>query len=175
MIKKVVILSELDNLKIEVSDDGNIYSLDKLKVRKNGRYDNRRGKKLSPKIDKYGYEKVSLTNNGKRKEYSVHRLVAMAFIPNLENKPTINHKNGIKTDNRIENLEWATHKEQTRHAIDTGLLKISLNGLKKSNAQRRKAIVYKGRKYESIADACRCERVNYRTIKKYGKLVMHNE
>jgi hypothetical protein len=56
-----------------------------------------------------------------QKSYKLHRLLAIQYIPNPENKPFINHKNGSKNDNRLENLEWVTAKENTRHAWDNNL------------------------------------------------------
>ena len=64
-----------------------------------------------------GYVKVSL---GKGNQKQVHRLVAQAFIPNPENKPNVNHINGITSDNRVENLEWCTQAENVNHAKETG-------------------------------------------------------
>ena len=75
-----------------------------------------------------GYALVFLYKKDKsRKAVTVHRLVANAFIPNPENKPQVNHKNGLKTDNQIDNLEWATSSEDRQHAYDIGL-KVAPNG-----------------------------------------------
>lgn len=63
--------------------------------------------------DKDGYEMVNLKKNGKHSTKKVHRLVANAFIPNLENKPLVDHINGIRDDNRVENLRWFTSKENS--------------------------------------------------------------
>jgi len=70
------------------------------------------------------YFKVLLQKNKTRKNKLVHRLVAEAFIQNLENKPCVNHKNGIKTDNRAENLEWVTYRDNIINALENGLTPI---------------------------------------------------
>jgi len=82
----------------------------------------RRGNKiLTPILMNTGYLSQSLSHNGKQKHQNVHRLVAKAFIPNPENKGFVNHKDGKKTNNKAENLEWVTFAENCKHAYDSGL------------------------------------------------------
>lgn len=64
---------------------------------------------------------VKLSKQGQRTHISVHRLVALSFIPNPEKKPQVNHKDANKGNNHVSNLEWATSKENIRHSIDNGL------------------------------------------------------
>jgi len=70
-------------------------------------------------LDDWWYPTINLCNKWKRGTYKTHRLVAIEFIPNPENKPCVNHKNGIKTDCRAVNLEWCTYSENARHSIRT--------------------------------------------------------
>lgn len=105
----------------EVSNTGFVRSIDRLitnqKQGKGPVVRFRKGQILSPSADKNGYKGLTLCDNGKRYyKAKVHRLVAQAFIPNPENKPEVNHINGIKDDNRFENLEWSTHSENHIHA-----------------------------------------------------------
>lgn len=72
---------------------------------------------LKQQIDKDGYGYVRLWSHCVPKHCHIHRLVAQAFIPNPKNKPQVNHKNGTKTDNRAENLEWNTSSENISHAF----------------------------------------------------------
>lgn len=82
----------------------------------------KKGRPMFPVIDSSGYKQAHLRLNGKTHNVSVHRLVATHFIPNPENKPQINHKNGIKTDNRLDNLEWCTHIENIAHSTINGFM-----------------------------------------------------
>jgi len=77
---------------------------------------------LKPRLTKQGYLIHKIFKNTVSSNIFAHRLVAMAFIQNPDNKPFVNHKNGIKTDNRVENLEWCTRSENIQHAYDTGLI-----------------------------------------------------
>jgi len=87
-----------------------------------------KGKLLTPQKLKDGYIGVTLQRSDTSKNLiSIHRLVAMTFIPNPENKPHVNHINGVKTDNRVENLEWVTPKENIHHSIKNGFQKTSGN------------------------------------------------
>ena len=118
----------------EVSNLGRVRSCDRIVVCNDGRKYKRKGKVLRQSYDANKYYKVALCKNGKQKNFSVHRLVAQAFIPNPENKLTVNHKNGDKLDNRVENLEWATREENMQHAYDNGLKK-SIKGSSNSNSK----------------------------------------
>jgi hypothetical protein len=97
-----------------------------------GNVKNSRGTILKQTTCKKGYKKISIGNP--RKSYKVHRLVALMFIENELNKSQVNHINGIKNDNRVENLEWMTNQENCIHAWQNGFKenqRILLSNLKK--------------------------------------------
>lgn len=79
------------------------------------------GKILSQYTDRDGYKHATVLVDGRQYHPGVHRFVAEAFIPNPENKPEVNHKNGVKYINVVYNLEWVTTAENVQHAFDTGL------------------------------------------------------
>ena len=95
----------------QVSNMGRVKSLDRLDNK--GRRTH--GRLLKVKHDGGGYCQVALSKNGSQKYCKIHRLVALHFIPNIENKPQINHKDENKENNAVDNLEWATSKENANY------------------------------------------------------------
>lgn len=94
----------------EVSNEGRVRSIDRIEKMKNGVMRPRKGRVLCQKTALSGYKSVHISINGKAKDYLTHRLVALAFIPNPDSLPCINHKDNNKANNRVENLEWCTHQ-----------------------------------------------------------------
>lgn len=135
------------NGRYEVSNTGKIRSIN---YRRSGST-----KELKILVDRYGYPCVSLPMpNNKRKHFTIHRLVASAFIPNPEGKPEVNHKDGDKFNNHVSNLEWVTMQENQRHAWENGLKEKSrimsakrgksektISRLSQYNDQRKKPII----------------------------------
>ena len=115
--------------------------------------------------DKNGYVCGALWKQNKVSRVKYHRLVAEAFVPNPEGKPQVNHKNGIKTDNRAKNLEWTTNKENIRHSFDVlgriGTWKGRVGGehpQAKAVAQIKNGIIVA--EYDSAASAARATGYN---------------
>jgi hypothetical protein len=114
----------------QVSNLGRVKSCEKMIFHFRGGLRKLKEKIRKPVTDNYGYIVIDLYKEGKGKLYKVHRLVGVAFIPNEEDKKFINHKNGIKNDNNVNNLEWCTHSENQIHAFKNGLKKPQINGEK---------------------------------------------
>ena len=111
-----------------ITDGGMVFSHPKV----NKYNPNHKGLWLKKVTDNNGYDYVGLHKNKKQSKKSVHRLVCEAFLANPDRRPQINHKNGVKTDNRLENLEWATAKENIAHSYKTGLAKASEKSIRMS-------------------------------------------
>lgn len=102
---------------------------------------------IRPGLNTYGYPHFSFKCGDKMKCLTVHRAVAIAFLPNDDNNKQVNHKNGIKTDNRVDNLEWCSASENIKHAHKTGLWK----------SKREIPVICKetGQTFKSIMEASR--------------------
>lgn len=105
----------------QVSNEGRIRSLDRYITRSDNRRRFHKGIVLVLGSNNGGYSVAKLSVNGKLTCRDVHRLVALCFIDNTHDKPWVNHINGIKTDNTVENLEWVTKSENAIHALDSKL------------------------------------------------------
>ena len=143
MSKQYAYIDGYDNA-YRITSDGKVYSGETLK---------------STEIARNGYERVSLWKNGKGKHYSIHRLVATAFIPNPNNYEMVNHKDGNKQNNDVSNLEWCDASHNMRHAYDNSLV----------NPKTTRVIQYtkdfqKVKEWNSIAEACESLNLNHANV-----------
>jgi hypothetical protein len=126
---------------------------------------------LKPSLIGNGYPAVIITQ-GKaiKKCYTIHKLMAVAFIPNPENKSSVNHKDGNKTNNHIDNLEWMTSKENVQHAWENGLFESKRVAISKAQSKPVMDII-SGKKYDSLTLACQDIGENYNT---HHSRIFHN-
>jgi len=135
---------------IEVSDDGRVRSL----------------LSGSPRViktfpDNKGYHRIRVTIERRKMTFKLHRQVALLFIPNPENLPQVNHKDGNKNNNAVSNLEWCTNRENAHHAIENGLWDSVFEGARRVNEAKKKPVLgfYRGedtcnfKRFESVAEA----------------------
>lgn len=99
------------------------------------------GNILKQQTNQKGYRLIRVTINRKKHTIRVHREVAKAFIPNPDNKPQVNHIDGNKNNNNVENLEWCTNQENADHAIENGLWENVFKASRKTNEKRKKKVL----------------------------------
>lgn len=128
----------------EVSSLGRLRGVSTTILRSDGILWRHKGKILQPSVNRRGYLRIGMGRNGNFKTKEIHRLIAKAFVPNPHRKPCTNHKNGCKTDNRPENMEWVTHQENCQHAQDMGLNRARFS-LKQREAVRKTGLANRGR------------------------------
>ena len=143
----------------EIAHDGIDGIIRSISCKGKGKGYSRKGGIIYVYLNRSGYKCVGLSKNGKRKHFKVHRLIAQVFIPNPENKSIIDHINRIRTDNRLENLRWATIGENN---INTCMRKDNTTGLKNITKMFRKGmpdgyIVQINRNKVKYAKRCKTE------------------
>jgi hypothetical protein len=132
---------------IEVSNEGRVRSL----LRGEPRI-------LKTQTDNKGYHRIRVTIERDKRSYKVHREVAKAFIPNPERLPQVNHRDGNKDNNSVNNLEWVTNQENAIHAIKNGLWDSVFESAQKENERRKKPVIGidpegKLMRFESVSEA----------------------
>lgn len=123
---------------------------------------------LPQRIDRGGYYTVKLSKRGKDSTQYVHRILALAYLRNDKNKCCVNHRNGQKLQNNIENLEWVTYAENSKHAILTGLSKIP------SKSSRQVYDTETNQYYPNMRQAAKAKGKSYLSFKKSIKEVKMN-
>lgn len=143
----------------QISNTGSVRSLPRIiKLKKGAR--KVAAKTIKPRLNNSGYLEVRLSKYDITSTKFVHGLLAETFIPNPERKKEVNHKSGIKTDNRLSNLEWCSHAENMKHAYQLGLCK--------SNLKQSPVIdICSGKTFPSIRKAAEFNDLKYATCKGY--------
>lgn len=169
-------LRDYENL-YEITKDGNIRRIDFNVIKNNNTFSKKLPYILKQNHDKDGYLRVCLDDGCCKKIHYVHRLVANTFLNNDQNYEQVNHKNGIKDDNRVENLEWCTRSENIRHRID--VLGVSLrnkkgskeveqydlsNNLINTYPSAKEAMRQTGFSQGHISEVCRGEKTTYKNF-----------
>ncbi|MBV4357712.1 NUMOD4 motif-containing HNH endonuclease [Pinibacter aurantiacus] len=147
----------------QISNKGNVQSLDRIVYTNKGNARLVKGKLLTSRINNFGYLSVRLSYKGITRTLFMHRLIAQEFIDNPENKPFVNHIDGNKTNNSIENLEWVSHSENISHAYRSGLL----NNNRGANHHESRIVVsvHTGQAFYTIKEAANNAQMNYNTFR----------
>lgn len=124
-----------------------------------GRIKNKYGKFLNPTIDSVGYKMVGLWKDKKETKNRLHRIIAKTFLENPDNLPCVNHIDGDKTNNTIDNLEWCTYKDNNLHAYKIGL--------KKGSNKKPVICEQTGEVFDSIREAANKFCLNYGSLKSH--------
>lgn len=135
---------------IEVSNEGRVRSMLRGEPRV-----------LKTQVDNKGYHRIRVTIEREKMSYKVHREIAKAFIPNPNNLPQVNHKDGNKSNNSVDNLEWVTNRDNAHHAIEHGLWDSVIEGYRRENESRKRPVIgyftsensSTSRRFESVAEA----------------------
>lgn len=157
----------------QVSNMGRVRALDRVIERKDGRIQTLKGHMLTPCKGNGSYYNVSMCKDNVARSMRVHRLVAIAFIPNPNNYRCVNHKDGNKLNNKVSNLEWCTNRQNTQHAIKHKLItfdRAGYNSWPKESREhfskiRKKAIVRSdGKVYKCTKEAAEDLGVTYSAV-----------
>ena len=145
----------------EISNLSRIHSINRSIQTKAGYFKPEKERLLVQRTNNKGYLTVTLSKDGYSKTHFVHRLLATVYIPNPANKPILNHLDGDKLNNRLDNLEWVTYSENALHAYKTGLYA--------SNERKGRMIVdtCTGRVFKSLKKAAEYLSLNYSTVRNY--------
>lgn len=158
----------------QVSNEGRVKSLDRKVKQRGGGTQNKKGQLIVESMNHKGYKLTGITKENKNRTFATHRLVAEHFIENNNEKLQVNHIDGNKTNNHVDNLEWVTASENMRHAFDTGLKSVCKEHLKmitkkanKINQKKVDQLTKDGeyiKSFDSIMEASEHVNINYRGI-----------